>query len=165
MIILLGTSSSCENDNELRYALAERSYQLGFIEGMIFTLDAASLFLAGTVTAEEIDIESEAMRVWKVSANPVLNDYCDSLGVVYDDSISNGLLGIYRMGFSTGIVEGERYVERTIINSDTTTSETQLDERQRAKLSFEANQEELLYLLDGVRIYKKQAIESVDTIP
>ncbi|MEA3311753.1 MAG: hypothetical protein U9Q76_06000, partial [candidate division WOR-3 bacterium] len=100
---LVLVSISCDKDAELREAIAEQTFRIGFLEGLIFTLDAAAHFLTGTLTAAEIDVEAEAMRTWETSGVLFTEGVCDSLGVVFDSTLANGLVGIYRIAFSVGI--------------------------------------------------------------
>lgn len=153
-ILVVFSMISCTNkDRQLREALAEHAYEMGFIEGMIFTLEVAEGFLAGTLTSSEINVESEALNSWDVTGIKSMVAFCDSAGIELDSALANSLLGIYRLAFSSGIGEGERYVREQIIGQDTT--KPALDEHELAKASFEASRMDYISLLEEVTFKRR----------
>ncbi len=152
-LVSLSTISCNSKDRQLREALAEHAYEMGFIEGMIFTLEAAEGFLAGTLTSSEINVESEALNSWGVTGINSMEAFCDSSGIELDSALTNSLLGIYRLAFSSGIGEGERYVRELIAGKDT--SKPALNERELAKASFEAARMDYISLLEETTLKPK----------
>lgn len=147
----LGLGFSCDSDRPLREAIAERTFQIGFLEGFIFTLDATAHFITGTLSAAEIDVEAEAMRTWETSGILFAEGICDSLGIVLDSTLANGLVGIYRIAFSVGIQEGERYITENILGG----SEDEPDEQELAKAAFEELRQDVLFLIEGIDLKRK----------
>lgn len=143
---------SCDKDKELRYTLARHAYQIGFIEGFIFTLDAAAHFLTGTLKAEDIDVEAEARRTWDQSGQIFLKQRTDSLGVVLGSTLSRGLFIVYRLAFSDGIAQGERYVRESVLEGK---KEEQVDEQQMARKLFEEKKVELVTYVQGIQLERK----------
>ena len=158
MGMVLGLGFSCDSDRPLREAIAEQTFRIGFLEGLIFTLDAATHFITGTLSAAEIDVEKEALRTWENSGILYLEDVCDSLGVVLDSVLANGLLGVYRIAFSVGIQEGERYTTENVLGD----SEEELNEQELAKAAFEEYRQDVLFLIEGIDLERKPPI--LDTI-
>jgi hypothetical protein len=154
MGMALGLGFSCDSDRPLREAIAEQTFRIGFLEGFIFTLDAAAHFLTGTLTAAEIDVEAEAMRTWETSGVSFTEGVCDSLGVVFDSTLANGLVGIYRIAFSVGIQEGERYITENVLGD----SEEELNEQELAKAAFEEYRQDVLFLVQGIEMKRKPPI-------
>ena len=154
MLIVLGLGSFCNSDRPLREAIAEQTFRIGFLEGFIFTLDAAAHFLTGTLTASEIDVEAEAMSTWETSGVSFTEVVCDSLGVVLDSTLANGLVGIYRIAFSVGIQEGERYITENVLGD----SEEELNEQELAKAAFEEYRQDVLFLIEGIDLERKPPI-------
>ncbi len=145
---------SCNNkDRQLREALAEHAYEMGFIEGMIFTMEAAEGFLSGTLTTSQIDVESEALNSWSDTGIETMKYFCDSAGIELDSALANSVLGIYRLAFSSGIGEGERYVREVIVGEDTT--KPALDEHELAKASFEASRMDYISLLEEITFKRR----------
>jgi hypothetical protein len=158
MLMVLGLGPFCDSDRPLREAVAEQTFRIGFLEGVIFTLEATAHFLTGTLSAAEIDVEAEAMRTWETSGIPFTAGVCDSLGVVFDSTLANALLGIYRIAFSVGIQEGERYITENVLGD----SEEELNEQELAKAAFEEYRQDVLFLIEGIDLERKPPIP--DTI-
>ncbi|MBA7593919.1 hypothetical protein ES703_00853 [subsurface metagenome] len=154
MGMALGLGFSCDSDRPLREAIAEQTFRIGFLEGLIFTLYATTHFLTGTLTAAEIDVEAEAMSTWETSGIPFTAGVCDSLGVVLDSVLANGLVGIYRIAFSVGIQEGERYITENVLGD----SEEELSEQELAKAAFEEHRQDILFLIEGIDLERKPPI-------
>jgi len=151
MVMVLGLGFSCDSDCPLREAIAEQTFQIGFLEGLIFTMDATAHFLTGTLTAAEIDVEAEAMSTWETSGVLFAEGVCDSLGIVLDSTLANGLVGIYRIAFSVGIQEGERYITENVLGD----SEEELNEQELAKAAFEEYRQDVLFLIEGIDLERK----------
>ncbi|NLI98590.1 hypothetical protein GX441_08035 [bacterium] len=145
---------NCDSkDRQLREALAQHAYEIGFVDGMIFTMEAAAGFLAGTLSSSEIDVEFEALDSWRNNGVRTLALFCDSAGLVLDSSLSNALQGVYRLAFSDGIREGDRYVREEILGDDTT--KPKLNEQELAKASFKAARMDYISLLEEVDLKRK----------
>jgi hypothetical protein len=148
MLVIVG----CDGDRAIKETLAQRTFEVGYVGGYIFTLNAAVHFLTGTLTASEIDLEQEVEDNWMASGEPAMIKVCDSLGVEYDSVLSNILLGIYTHGFSAGIVEGDRYVREDFLTDST---DAEGDEQEKARQEFLLIRDELMMQMDGVAINRK----------
>lgn len=154
LILLVLSGTSCDKNRELRENLAAGAYEIGFIEGFIFTLDAAAHFLTGTLKSADIDVETEAKRTWENSGVVYVESKTDSLGVVMDSTLTNTLFVVYSLGFTAGIGEGERYIREYILGDK---PEEEFDEQARAAELFEKNRMELVSYLEGLEIIRKPA--------
>lgn len=159
LAVLLLTVFFCGKNRMLRETIAERTFEIGFLEGFIFTMDVTAHFLTGTLTAADIDVETEAMKTWETSGVLYVEGVCDSLGVVLDSTLANGLVGVYRIAFSFGIQEGERYISEFILGDE---PEEELNEQELAEALFEENRWELLSLIEGIKLVRKPSSDTLD---
>lgn len=159
LALLMLASVFCGKNRALRETIVERTFEIGFLEGFIFTMDVTAQFLTGTLTAADIDVEAEALELWETSGILYAEDICDSVGVVLDSSFANGLQGVYRIAFSAGIGAGERYITETILG-DKPEGEDEMDEQALARAGFEEYRDDLLFLVEGIKLERKPVPDS-----
>jgi len=155
IILSLFLLTSCSNQARQKTFLAQRTYELGYISGVFFTLNASLHFVAGTLTASEIDVDEEAYKSWQNSGHPTMKKVCDSMGVAMDTTLSFSLFDIFREAFITGILEEADLVEgqsQPMTDTIDDTTVVELDELERARIAFENDRRNLLSMLDMVQL-------------
>ncbi|MBD3285016.1 hypothetical protein GF359_01450 [candidate division WOR-3 bacterium] len=153
ILLCLFLLTTCGNQAREKAFLAQRTYELGYLTGVFFTLNTSLHFVAGTLSASEIDVDEEALKSWRDSGYPTMKKVCDSMGVAFDTSLSLSLFDIYREAYITGILEEADLVEgRSPTPMDTIDDSmvVEIDELARARIAFENDRRNLLSILDKV---------------
>lgn len=112
--------------------------------------------LRDSLTAKEIDWETEILQSWKNYGVAKAARLCDSLGVVLDSSLERGLQSIYSVAFLAGLAEEVSYITQDSLKTDR-------DPLGMARGSFEADREELISFIKGIELKRKAPAAEEDS--
>ncbi|MBN2379352.1 hypothetical protein JXM67_06065 [candidate division WOR-3 bacterium] len=166
VFLIIGTA--CDNQRQLREILAARTFELGYIEGEIFTLTLAIRGLIDTSSFKHTDLDEEVRHKWDDIDKHTMIEVCDSLGIVFDDVLSNSLLLIYREAYLLGITEGVNVAEVELFGKPDTLTKIDVDstlvdhhdnlsfeeagELAKAKAAYEEVKSDMLLMIESVEL-------------
>lgn len=151
ILVSLLLATFCGSDFAVRETLTWGIFEVGFIEGQIFTNEREIMIQVLGDSVPELNLDAEILASWEEYGARQAADLCDSLGVVLDSALDNGLRTVYSMAFRQGVSAELSYTVEDSLTGDG-------DPVDMARGSFDVEKELFIGYLDGVEIrYKPDA--------